>query len=284
MTTLTRLPAAEIMKIRTTRAGWLYLAGFLLFTAAALTSNVFSHHYQLDPQQDLPHRAQALAQAARARTPAGVRTIAASMLTWGQVVSVLVAMLLGMHAATDEFAQHTATATFLTVPRRGRVIAAKLTAAAGLGALLWLIAAVIDGVTTVIFLHAQHLSTSLTAWPVLRPVLLGLLAFVLWAVIGVSLGVLIRGQAATVIAGLAGYAGGLAAAELITHLVYQLDHQGWVLGVAVIAPALATDVMIAPGRAFPHAPPAWAGTLIMAGYAVALAAAALIAIRRRDVT
>jgi ABC-type transport system involved in multi-copper enzyme maturation permease subunit len=213
-----------------------------------------------------------------------VRTIAASMLTWGQVVSVLFAMLLGMHAATDEFAQHTATATFLTVPRRGRVIAAKLAAAAGLGALFWLIATVIDGVTTAIFLHAQHLSTSLTAWPVVRPALLGLLAFVLWAVAGVSLGVIIRGQAATVIAGLAGYAGGLAAAGLITRLVYELDRQGWVLGAAVIAPVLATDVMITPGQAFPHAPPAWAGALIMAGYAVALAGAALIAIRRRDVT
>ena len=48
-----RLVRAEIMKIRTTRTWWLFLVGFTLFTAAALTSNGFSHHYQLYPQQDI---------------------------------------------------------------------------------------------------------------------------------------------------------------------------------------------------------------------------------------
>lgn len=278
-----RLVAAELMKLRTTQAWWLYLACFLLFTAAALTSNGFSHHYQLYPQQDLPDRAAALAQAALARTPAGAAGIAASMLTSGQAVSVLFAMLVGMHAVTDEFAQHTATATFLAVPRRGRVVAAKLAASAALGGLLWLCATVMSGLTTVVYLHSQHVSTSLVAWSVIRPALLGLLAFGTWAVIGTGLGALIRGPAAAVIAGLAGYAGGFAAAELITHLLYGLDRQGWVLGASAVAPAVATQVMIAPGRAFAHAPPAWAGALILAGYALAFAASAIAATRRRDV-
>ena len=281
-----RLVRAEIMKIRTTRSWWLFLAGFTLFTAAALTRNGFSHHYQLHPQPDLPDRAQAqaLAQAALARTPAGVAAIAASMMTSGQVLSVLFAMLVGMRVATDEFSQHTAAATFMTVPRRGRVIAAKLIAAACLGALFWLIATVASGVTTAFYLHGEHLSTSLAGWTVIRPVLLSLLAFVTWAILGLSLGTLIRGPAAAAIAGLATYAGGFAAAELISHLIYNLDGQAWILGASVIAPTVATEVMIAPSRAFPHAPPSWAGALIMAGYALALAAAAITRIRRRDVT
>jgi len=79
-----------------------------------------------------------------------------------------------------------------------------------------------------------------------------------------------------------GYASGFAAAELITHLLCGLDRQGWVLGASAVAPAVAT-LMIAPGRAFAHAPPAWAGALILAGYALALAASAITVTRRRDV-
>jgi hypothetical protein len=63
-----RLVRAEIMKIRTTKTWWLFLAGFTMFAALALTSNGFSHHYQLYPQQDGSDRAQALVQAAQVLT------------------------------------------------------------------------------------------------------------------------------------------------------------------------------------------------------------------------
>ena len=39
------------MKIRTTNTGWLFLIGFIVFTALALTTNGFSTHFQLYPQQ-----------------------------------------------------------------------------------------------------------------------------------------------------------------------------------------------------------------------------------------
>src|ERR1700691_1575087 len=71
-TTLARLLRAEFMKIRTTGTGWLFLTGFIVFTALALTISGFGSHYQLYPQQG-PGRAQALAQAAQARGSAGLR-------------------------------------------------------------------------------------------------------------------------------------------------------------------------------------------------------------------
>ena len=40
-TTLVRLLRAEFMKLRTTSAGWLFLTGFIMFTALALTLNGF---------------------------------------------------------------------------------------------------------------------------------------------------------------------------------------------------------------------------------------------------
>ncbi len=278
-----RLVRAEIMKIRTTKTWWLFLAGFTIFAALALTSNGFSHHYQLYPQHDSSDRAQALVQAAQARTPAGVATIAASMMTSGQFLGVVLAMILGVLIMTNEFAHQTATATFLTVPRRGAVIMAKLAAAACFGALFWLVATVIDAVVTPFYLHSQHVSTALTGWIVLRSVLLNLLAFVLWAIFGLGVGTLIRNQVAGVVAALAVYLGSFAAVELIVHGVYYFYRHGWVLGGPVIAPAVASNVMITPGRAFPHAPPQWVGLVIMVGYAVALTAAGVVLTRRRDV-
>jgi ABC-type transport system involved in multi-copper enzyme maturation permease subunit len=283
-TTPPRLIRAEVMKVRTTRSWWLFLTGFTLFTAAALVLNGFSHHYQLYPQHDLPDRAQALAQAAQARTPAGVAAIAASMLTSGQLLTVVFALLFGVLIMTSEFAEQTVTATFLAVPRRANVIVAKLAAAALFGALFWLVATVIDGLATPLYLHSQHVSTSLTGWAVVRPVLLSLVAFVAWAVFGLGLGAVIRGQVASVVVAIGVYAAGFAVAELLSNAIYELYRHGWVLGAPVIAPAVATDVMITPGRAFPHAPPQWAGAVIMAGYVLALATAGIVLTQWRDVT
>jgi len=277
-TTPLRLVRAEIMKIRTTSTWWLFLIGFTVFTALALTSNGFSHHFQLYPQQDIPDRAQALAQAAQARTPSGVAAIAASMMTSGQFL-----LLLGILVVTNEFAHQTATATFLTVPRRAAVIMAKLAATACFGALFWLVATVLDGVVTAFYLHSQHVSTPLTGWTVVRSVLLNLLAFVLWAVFGLGLGTLIRSQVGSIIAGIVVYLGGLAAAELLFHAIYYFYREGWVLGAPVIAPSVAATVMITPGRAFPHAPPQWAGLAVMVGYALVLTVGGIVLTLRRDV-
>jgi len=279
-----RLISAEIMKIRTTRAWWIFLGIFTLFSAVALLNNFLSHHYQLYPQQDLADRAQALAQAAEARTPAGAAAIAASMMTSGQFLTVLIAMLLGIHVVTSEIAQRTVTATFLVTPRRERVIVAKLAAAGAFGALFWLITTVLDGVVTPVFMASQHISASLTGQGVIRAVLLGLLAFLLWAAFGLGLGVVMRSQVASVVAGIAIYAGGFAVVELVCHGLYDVYHQAWLLAAPVIAPAVAAQVMITPAPAFPHAPPQWTGAVIMAGYALALTAAGIVQIRRHDIS
>lgn len=279
-----RLVAAELMKVRTTASWWYYLAGFIVLAGGSLSNNWFSQHYLLHPQADLPNRAQALAQAARARTPSGTAAIAASMLTSGDFLTALIAVLLGIHIAASEFAQRTATTTFLTVPRRGRVVAAKIMAAACAGVLCWLTATVLNGVGAVVFLRTEHLSGGLPALTAGRSAAMALLVYVLSAVAGVGLGALIRSQLAAVITAIAAYAGGFALVELVSHLVYNLARQGWVLGLPVAAPPLADIVMTSSGPAFPHAPPQWAGAAVMAGYALALAAAGTAAIRARDIS
>jgi ABC-2 type transport system permease protein len=280
-TTLVRLVRAEFMKLRTTSTGWLFLICFIMFTALALTISGFGSHYELYPQPG-GNRAQNLAEAAQAHSPAGVAAIAAGMMTSGQRVGFLFALVLGVVIVTSEFANQTAAVTFVTVPRRTTVIMAKVAAAACCGALFWLVGTVLAAVATPLFLYSQHVSTSLAGWAVTRSVLLNLLAFVAWGVFGLGLGAMLRNQMASVIAALAVYAGSFGA-ELVFTLLYNLFHQSWLLGAPVIAPAVASEVMITSGQAFPYAPPGWVGGVILIAYTVALVAGGIALTKRRDV-
>jgi ABC-2 type transport system permease protein len=281
-TTLIRLIRAEFMKIRTTSTGWLFLTGFIVFTAMALTINALGIHQRLYPERGLVSPAQAVAQVAQARTPAGMAAMAASMMTSGQRVGVLFALLLGVLIVTSEFANLTAAVTFVTVPRRTTVIMAKVAAAACCGALFWLIGTVLAAVATPLFLYSQHVSPSLAEWGVARSVLLSLLAFVVWGAFGLGLGAVLRSQIVAVIAAIAVYAGSFGT-ELVFSALYNFFHQGWMLGAPVIGPAVASEVMTTSGPAFPYAPPGWVGGVIIIGYAVALVAAGIALTKRRDV-
>jgi ABC-2 type transport system permease protein len=281
-----RLIRAEILKIRTTGTWPLFPVGVVAFTAFALWTNGISHHYDLYPPlttMNAAGHAQALAQAARARTPAGLMAIAANMMTAGQFTGVLFAMLAGIQVITSEFAHHTATATFLTTPRRTAVIVAKAGTAAWAGTLLWLASTVMDLAVTPVYLHDQHVSVTLTQGALVRSVLLNLLGFILWAVFGLGLGAIVRSQLGSALTGLAVYLAGLAAVQLIFHLIYDLYPHGWILGAPVIAPAVASTIMITPGQAFPHAPAQWAGLIVLTAYALALSGTAVVVTRRRDI-
>ena len=281
-TTLARLVRAEFMKIRTTGTGWLFLTCFIVFTALALTGNGFGNHSQLYPEQGLVSPAQAVAQEAHFRSPAGVAAIAASMMTSGQLFGVIFALLLGVLIVTSEFANQTAAVTFVTVPRRTTVIRAKAAAAACCGALFWLVGTVIAAVATPPFLYSQHVSTSLAGWIVARSVLLNLAGFAAWGVFGLGLGAVLRNQMASVIGAIVVYAGSFGAETAFT-LLYNLFHQSWLLAAPVIAPALAYAVMIMSGQAFPDAPSGWVGAVIMFGYTAALVAGGIALTKRRDV-
>jgi ABC-type transport system involved in multi-copper enzyme maturation permease subunit len=277
---------AEIMKVRTTKLWWFFLIGVVLVTAWALLRNGAGHHYELYPPLDQfppDERAGAAAQAAQAHSHAGTTAIAADMMTSGQFFGVLLTMLLGVLVVTNEYAHQTATATFLTNPNRGSVIAAKFTTAITVGVLFWSVSTVLDLVVTPFYLNSQHINGALTDWVTLRSVQLNLLAFAMWGVFGVGLGSLFRSQVGAVITGIALYLGGAAVVAAIVNLIYLGYHHTWVLSAAVMAPAVASLVMITPGRAFDHAPPQWTGLLIMVGYAVVFGCVGVLRTRRQDV-
>lgn len=279
-----RLVSAEAMKIRTTRAWWLFVIGFPVISAAAVFMNSQGNDSQLHPPKDATDYAQLVKLGPYLRSPAGAAATAASMMTSGQFLLVLITLMLGVHVMTSEFGARTVTSTFLAEPRRSRVVLAKLVLSGLFGAAFWVIATAAGGIATPLFLAAEHLPASaFGSSVVVRAVLMGLLAFVLWGVFGLGLGAVLRNQVIAVVAAIGVYAGGFIVAEGIAHLLYYVWHSSWLLGLAVLAPAEATNVMLTAGQAFQGAPPWWAGTLVLTGYCVALAAVGVAAIRRLDI-
>lgn len=281
-----RLVRAEIMKIRTTNTWWLFLIGIVVVTALALTINGFSHHFDLFPPPGARGEdgQDPVAQAAYYRTHAGLAKIAADMMTSGQFFGSLFAMLIGILVVTNEFFHQTATATFMTNPHRTAVILAKLSAAVSFAVLFWVVSTLMDVIVTPIFLNSQDVSISLTDTTVLQSVGLNLLAFVMWAIFGLGLGTLIRSQIGSVVTGMAAYLLGYVAVALIFQLIYHFYQHTWVLAAAVIAPAVAAQVMTSPTRIYDNAAPQWVGLLVMIGYAAVTGGIGIALTRKRDVS
>jgi ABC-2 type transport system permease protein len=282
-----RLISAEIMKIRTTNTWWLFVIGMVAVTALAFLVNAVNHHYELNPplsQVPGDQKADVTARATAANTPAGLAKIAADMMTSGQFLGLMFALIIGILVVTNEFFHQTATTTFMTNPHRTAVILAKSVAGTLFGGLFWLVATVLDAIATPIYLNSQHVSVSLTQWIVVRSVLLNLLAFAIWAIFGLGLGTLIRNQIGAVITGMGIYLVGTAAIALLFGLLHNVFPYDWIISLQVIAPAIASGIMITPGQAFEHAPPQWAGAAVLIGYAVVFGGIGIWLTRRRDIS
>ena len=176
MTTLIRM---ELLKLRTTR-----LSYGLLLTAAGLTL------------------AFALLEATRAGTRGVAPLATAAGLTaviTGSTLALLLAIVLGVTVSSGEFRHGTATATYLAVPQRSRVLAAKCAAASCAGAIFgfagWFIA---TGVALG-FVASDGYAEPIGAATMARYAAGHVLAGALLAAIGVGLGSLIRSQLAAVL-------------------------------------------------------------------------------------
>jgi ABC-2 type transport system permease protein len=280
------LVQAELLKLRTTSMWWWFLLGVILFTGQALLRNGISHHYDLNPPLDRlsgNDQAQAVTQAAFAHTYAGHAAISADMLTSGQFAGVLLTMLLAVLVVTNETVNRTATATFLTSPHRAAIVTAKLMAAACVASVFWAVSTVINVVTTAIYISNEGFNIAFSDSIPLRSVLLNLLCYLMWAAFGIGLGSLLKSQTGAVVTAVAVYLAGAAAVVLVFNLIYQMYPHAWVLGGPVLAPAVASLVMVTPGQAFEHAPPQWMGFVILAAYALLMSTIGVATARRRDV-
>jgi ABC-2 type transport system permease protein len=175
MTTLVRI---ELFKLRTTRTTYGLLA------AAAGVSSLLAVLFEA---------ARTGAAAAPVSTAAGLGRV-----TTDTGFAILLAAVLGVTVAGGEFRHATATTTYLTCPRRGRVLLAKAYAAALAGAVLGTTGGLVTTATGLLFAaDTGHIALGATT---LAGHIAGAAASAaLLATIGVGLGSLVRGSLGAVI-------------------------------------------------------------------------------------
>jgi ABC-type transport system involved in multi-copper enzyme maturation permease subunit len=278
----------ELLKIRTTNTWWLFGIGVVGTTALALLVNCLQADYFLN--QDPPDTSgmdadDAATQMQQYAAQSKLVAQAANIFTSGQFFGGLFVLMLGMLIVTNEFYHQTATATFLTTPHRSSVMGAKLVTGMAFAAAFWLITTVISLPTGLLFFQAQDLSASLGEWEVQRAIIFNLLVFMLWAIVGVGFGALIRNQIGAVLTGSLTYVIGTQAATIIFFLIHEyLIKEDWVNSAQVIVPAVAAQVFVSATEAFPDAPEYWVGGIVMLAYGALGGLVGTLILRRRDIS
>ncbi len=212
---------------------------------------------------------------------------AANIYTSGQLFGLLFVMLLGVIIVTSEFYHQTATATFLTTPHRTRVILSKLAAAVGIGVLFWAISTAISVGIGSAYFSANGYQAALGEWPVQRSILLNLVAYGLWAIFGVGLGVLIRSQIGATITGMILYLISFPLAFTFFSLIHAyVIKEDWVMTAMVGVPFMASMVMVSPDptRIWEQAPDSWVGAVVLIGYGVVAGVIGTLITRKRDIS
>jgi ABC-2 type transport system permease protein len=176
-----RLIRIELLKLRTVRVSY-----GLLATAAALTALFASLE---------------AARAGRAGSGVGPLSTVSGLSTVTTVTgfAMLLAAVLGVTVASGEFRHGSATLTYLATPGRGRVLIAKALAAAGIGAIFGLVAAVIATGAGLAFAAGHGDRIALGAGTLAGHGAGAILGAALLAAAGAGLGALIRSQLAGVI-------------------------------------------------------------------------------------
>jgi ABC-2 type transport system permease protein len=290
-----RLVRAELFKLRTTSAWWVFLVATVVSTVTMLVVNAVNARgllrsfdeyvalHQHNPADKLPTDFVARLHEEWLTGHSAV-TQAATIFTSGQLVGLLLSCLLGIVLVTTEYHHQTATSTFLITPRRGAVIRAKLLTATLVAVAAWLVSTVISVVAGAVFLHSQGFGTQLGQWNVDRAILLNLAAYVIWAVFGVGFGALIRSQLAATVSATVLYLVGATGAGAVFELIntYVLN-KTWVLAAQVIIPPEASSIMISPTKLFTESPPQWVGAAVLVAYGALLGLLGTRSIRRRDI-
>jgi ABC-2 type transport system permease protein len=249
-----RLIRAEFAKLRTTRLIYGLTAAMAAFAALTVATNI------LDRQGAPPLSAYSL-----------------PVLIAGPVTLLSgTALLLGILGMATEFRHQTVTQTFLVTPNRGRVVAAKLVAYPLAGIALTLTILAFTAAVAAGWLAAKGITPWLPdarlGWALGHVLLGAVLAAGLCGLVGVGVAALVRNQVAA----------------LVGVAVWALVVEGLLMSLLNIPSSLAKWLPSAAAAALTNPGgghlPRLAGALLLAGYALALAAAGTRLVVRRDIT
>lgn len=234
----------ELLKLRTSRAPWLILCLQLVLIVAAMSGMAVA---QLD-----------------------FHSPTAARLVLGHAgMTSLFLLILGIMAVAGEYRDGTITDTFLSTPRRSRVIAAKLVVYSGLGLVDGIVSAITALIVAAIWFSAKGVGfdpASPQVWQTLAGVALWM---PLYAALGVGIGAMVRNLGAAITIALAWIA--------------------LVEGVAInLLGGFGRWLPMASGMALDNLPqgsllPQVTGGLVLAAYAALFAVAATLVTMRSDV-
>lgn len=249
---MTRLVHSELLKLRTTRT-----ARVLLTLAAAGTAALVAIVLLLAGRPGQP-----------ALGPDALRLL---VLVPAQPLT-LAALVLGVLGMAGELRHGTATSTFLVTPKRGRVVAAKLAAAAVTGLAMAAASSAAVLAVGLPWLRAKGIDVAIADAGVAARVAGLAVAVALYAVLGTGLGALLRNQVAAVVVGLLWWTQGVE--RVLTGILHQPGLERWL-------PKGAAAALTAPGDG---TLPMWAGALVFAAYGLGLALLGGRLVARRDLT
>lgn len=240
---------AELLKLRTVRSSLWLLVGGAGLSALALSGSVAS----------------GAVSTADLATDDGLRIV----LQHGGVGAIL-PLILGILISAGEYRQGTVVDTFLTEPRRWRVVVAKLVTGGALGLVAGLVACVTTALAATAWYAAKDVELDLTSTVAVHSLVGISLWTLLYAALGVAIGAVIRTPPAAIVSAVVwlfiveGALAGLA-----------VDVGRWLPGTAASglgnAPA---DGLLSQS----------ASGVVLLGWTALAAVAAVVATRRRDVT
>lgn len=261
---------SELLKITTTRIWWILaiiLFGYVGLTAAGMAALFGTIAEDPTTGELIPDDA--------------VPPLIYSVVT---AVGYVFPLLFGALASTSEFRHQTLTPTFLTTPRRSVVLGGKLVAGA-----VWGVAYAVVGLVASAGLGAAVLALrgidpgfgSSDTWALFGRIAI---AMVLWAVIGVALGVLVPNQVATIVIV-------LAFTQFVEPLLrFAAAFWEWTAEVGRFLPGAASDALVGSSifTAFTGGAANvlewWQGGLVLGGYAALFLVLGGLTTWRRDVT
>ena len=180
-------------------------------------------------------------------------------------------LILGIIGMTQEYRHRTATPTFLTEPRRGHVVVAKLVAYALVAIPFALLVLAVNVLTVVVYAGARGGSPSLTA-DNLEVLATSGLVLVIYALIGVGIGALLRNQVGAIV-------GGLVYLFVIEPVIRSIPATA---GAYKWMPGGAQEAMTATFEG-PELLGAWQGGLLLLGYGLVAAVLGTFLAVRRDI-
>lgn len=261
--------AAEMLKIRTTRAWWGILIGAVVWVgalsalAAAFTGQTFDPNFPQPTPED----------------PDVARGVYTSGLTnFGYVFT----MVLGVLVIGTEYRHKTVTSTFLATPRRWVAVVAKWVATSAYSLLFGLVFLALSVALGALIFSIRGFAVDLADGELWRALALCLLAFVLWGLIGIGLGTLLGNQIVAMLVGI-----GFVVVELIATGILQFV--SWGPDVLRYFPSNATSALISPeipdnGQQLVELLPWWGGALELVLIAAVFSAIGAALTLRRDVT